>query len=209
MRKKTPWKYDHLLLSKSHSEGNEIFQTFWCYRLIFDQSLTIHHEIFGQWVIEDYKQRGVAQYCRGDDPMMTWSLLVWWIKWQGDPGVWDDGTKVISCDRAVIIKQSSEGLHRGSISESLKNLSMDGYWMICKYFNRVQEVIQKPNPPTFQSHPTPPGWGGWWSTQHLCSPSSPSLPQRWKHKNPMTNPNVGTLQWLVKMKDIAKIVASS
>ena len=54
-----------------------------------------------------------SQYCRGDDPMMTWSLLVWRIKWQDDPGVWDDGTKVISCERAVIIKQSSEGLHRG------------------------------------------------------------------------------------------------
>ena len=67
-----------------------------------------------------------SQYCRGDDPMMTWSLLVWWIKWPGDPGVWDDGTKVISCDRAVIIKQSSEGLHR-VLSVNL--------WRICPWMD--------------------------------------------------------------------------
>ena len=62
------------LFSKTHSSGNVIFQTLWCYRLIFDQSLMIHLEIFGQWVSDAYKQRYEPQYCRGYDRMMTWSL---------------------------------------------------------------------------------------------------------------------------------------
>ena len=156
MRKKTPWKYDHLLLSKSHSEGNEIFQTFWCYRLIFDQSLTIHHEIFGQWVIEDYKQRGsILQRGRSDDDIIAFSLMNKVAGWS-----WGSGTKVIGCDRAVIIKQSSEDLHRGSISESLKNLSMDGYWIICKYFNRVQEMTKNLTHQHFRATPPPRDEGG-------------------------------------------------
>ena len=103
------------LLSKTHSAGDVIFQTSWRYRLIFDQSLTIHLEIFGQWVSGAYKQReaasmnlNVAETGRSDDDMIAkvWSMV------SVMPGFWDDGTKAISPSAVIIREASNDGLNQ-------------------------------------------------------------------------------------------------
>ena len=175
------WKKNLLKNDHTASEQNSFFwecdfQTLWCYQLIFDQSLMIHLEIFGQWVSAAYKQRGsILPKGRSDDDMIAkvWSMA-------SDAGVWDYGTKAISPLAVIIKKASDDGLNQGLSMNQSSHLWRNFPWMdwiMNKLFNPVWErkgnCLQwgvKTNPPTFQSHPTPPGWGGWWSKQHLCLP---------------------------------------
>ena len=75
MWKKTCSKYDHTASEQNSFFWECDFQTLWCYRLIFDQSLMIHLEIFGQWVSDAYKQRrlwtSILQRVWSDDDMVA------------------------------------------------------------------------------------------------------------------------------------------
>ena len=87
---KTLSKYDHTASEQNWLSWNVIFQTSWRYRLVFDQSLMIDLEIFGQNVKDPYKQRGRLWTSEGrsDDDMIAkvWSMVSdvgvfgWWNK---------------------------------------------------------------------------------------------------------------------------------
>ena len=136
------------LLSKTHSAGDVIFQTSWRYRLIFDQSLTIHLEIFGQWVSGAYKQREAelvwtSKLRRLDDQMMTWSLK--FDQWSSVmPGFWDDGTKAISPSAVIIREASNDGLNQ-EVHQWIRAAIFEGScpWMKNSYSN----ISEPPHPP--------------------------------------------------------------